>query len=120
MFLLRTAFWLAIIIMVMPTDAREQRQVYGAAKAAASDITHFCTRNPAVCRESKLAFDKFSEKAKFGGKLLMSFLRKEPAKAPTATSFFSPTKEAGTDNYADNSTNTLSSNDLKPLWGFGI
>ena len=73
MFLIRTAFWLSLFILLLPTDEQDQRVVYGNAEAAVSDLRTFCSRNPDVCEASKSAAHTFSLKAKFGAKMLMDF-----------------------------------------------
>lgn len=103
MFLIRTAFWAALVIMLLPTDTQSQHQVFGVARAAFTDVASFCDRNPDVCIQSKAAFDKFSEKAEFGAKLIMDMVRQSPSKnAPPE--------------HGSQSTNTLRKEDLEPIW----
>ncbi len=78
MFLLRTAFWLAVVIMLIPVDEElaASRQVLpdvdpvgaaeavGAASAALSDAAGFCDRNPDVCDIGGRAAETFSLKAR--------------------------------------------------------
>jgi len=114
MFLIRTAFWLSLLILLLPTDEQEQKVVYGNAEAAVRDLTTFCTRNPDVCEASKDAADTFSKKAQFGAKMLMDFFQDATAKtdlqideerARRRPSFFR--REA---------QNTLTADDLRPTW----
>lgn len=74
MFLIRTAFWLTLIILLLPTNEQEQRNVYGTAEAAVKDMKSFCTRNPQVCEKSSEALDIFAQKAQFGAKMVMDFI----------------------------------------------
>lgn len=89
MFLLRTAFWLAIVVLLLPTDAQQQSQVYGTAEAAVKDVTGFCSRNPSVCEKGKDAFSVFVHKAQFGAQMVIGFVKdqtggsaSEPGAAP--------------------------------------
>jgi len=75
MFLLRTIFWLVVLVLLLPTNAQQQSQVYGTAQAAVKDVSGFCERNPTVCATGKDAFDVFVHKARFGAEMLMSFVK---------------------------------------------
>jgi hypothetical protein len=77
MFLIRTAFWLMILVLLLPTDEKQQSQVYGTAEAAVKDVTGFCDRNPGVCEKGKDAFDVFVHKAQFGAQMIMGFVREQ-------------------------------------------
>lgn len=114
MFLIRTAFWLSLLILLLPTDEQDQKVVYGNAEAAVRDLTTFCARNPDVCDASKDAAETFSKKAQFGAKMLMDFFQDATAKtdleigeerARRRPSFFR--REA---------QNTLTAEDLRPTW----
>jgi Family of unknown function (DUF5330) len=74
MFLIRSAFWLMIIVLLLPTDEGQQSQVYGTAEAAVKDVATFCDRNPETCTTGKTAFDILVHKAEFGARILMSFI----------------------------------------------
>lgn len=73
MFLIRTAFWLALVICLFPTDKGTQDQLLGSAAATFQDLSAFCVRNPEACAKSKVAFEEFGEKAKFGAVMLANF-----------------------------------------------
>jgi hypothetical protein len=75
MFLLRTIFWLIVLVLLLPTNEQQQSQVYGTAQAAVKDVSGFCERNPTVCSTGKDAFDVFVHKARFGAEMLMSFVK---------------------------------------------
>jgi hypothetical protein len=75
MFLIRTVFWLVILVLLLPTNEQQQSQVYGTAEAAVKDVSGFCERNPSVCATGKDAFAVFMHKARFGAEMLMSFVK---------------------------------------------
>jgi hypothetical protein len=75
MFLLRTIFWLIVLVLLLPTNEQQQSQVYGTAQAAVKDVSGFCERNPTVCATGKDAFDVFVHKARFGVEMLMNFVK---------------------------------------------
>lgn len=108
MFLLRTAFWLTLVILLLPTNEGEQVQILGTAEAAIKDVRTFCVRNPGVCEKSRNAFNEFGEKAQFGAKMLMKFFDEEasPDGQPrTQTSLF-----------GRETRGTLTDDDLEPNW----
>jgi hypothetical protein len=100
MFLMRTAFWLMILVLLLPTDEKQQSQVYGTAEAAVKDVTGFCNRNPGVCEQGKDAFDVFVHKAQFGAQMIMGFVREQtggsasPEEAPSEVQTPEPSSEA--------------------------
>jgi hypothetical protein len=75
MFLLRTIFWLVVLVLLLPTNQQQQSQVYGTAEAAVKDVSGFCERNPNVCATGKDAFDVFVHKARFGAEMVMNFVK---------------------------------------------
>ena len=74
LFLIRTAFWLMIIVLLLPTDAQQRSEVYGTAQAAVNDVVTFCDRNPETCARGKDAFSVFVQKAQFGARMLMDLI----------------------------------------------
>ena len=77
MFFIRAAFWLIILVLLLPTDERQRSDVYGTAEAAVKDVSGFCQRNPTVCEKGRGAFDVFMQKAEFGAQMLMSFFEEK-------------------------------------------
>lgn len=84
MFLIRTAFWLAVIIFFIPVDdeiaARDQAssaigtfEAIGAAQATWSDVSGFCERNPDVCNIGGRVAHTFKLKAQSGALLVLDF-----------------------------------------------
>jgi hypothetical protein len=85
LFLIRTAFWLMIIVLLLPTDERQRSEVYGTAQAAVSDIATFCDRNPETCARGKDAFSVFVQKAQFGARMIMDLINDRTAPSDEAT-----------------------------------
>ena len=75
LFLIRAAFWLMIIVLLLPTDDRQRSEVYGTAQAAVNDVASFCDRNPETCARGKDAFAVFVQKAEFGARMLMDLVQ---------------------------------------------
>jgi hypothetical protein len=57
MFFVRAAFWIFLILLLVPTSDREKADFYGAAGRTISDLGGFCTRNPDVCNQTTAIFD---------------------------------------------------------------
>jgi Family of unknown function (DUF5330) len=74
LFLIRTAFWLTIIVLLLPTDEQQRSEVYGTAQAAVHDVATFCDRNPETCVRGKDAFAVLVQKAQFGARMLMDLI----------------------------------------------
>ena len=119
MFLIRTAFWLAIIILLLPTDTKQQSEVYGTAQTAVKDVTGFCDRNPDACAKGMDVFQMFVQKAEFGFEMLMGFIENKDTAASgapdvPAASINQPTEP--TSFAPDASQDTLEPQDLQPAW----
>ena len=74
LFLIRTAFWLMIIVLLLPTDEQQRSEVYGTAQATVHDVATFCDRNPETCARGKDAFGVLVQKAQFGARMLMDLI----------------------------------------------
>lgn len=116
MFIIRTAFWLMLIVLLLPSNEQEQREVYGTAQAAVNDIKTFCVRNPGVCETSTVAFESFSQKAQFGAKMLMDFM-KDASSDVAAMPIERDQRQPGpVSMFRRESNNTLTADDLKVAW----
>lgn len=73
MFLIRSAFWLTLVIFLIPADPQSGEaprvtvmNALMAAQATVADLSGFCGRNPEVCATGSAAIDVFAEKAENG------------------------------------------------------
>jgi hypothetical protein len=130
-FLIKTAFWLTILLLLIPTDGQQSNQVYGTAEAAVKDLASFCDRNPETCITGKNAFDMLAQKAEFGARMLMDFV--DGKTTMTATAETMPLSSSMDDEPAamplqpaiwdmesqdmGESQDTLSSEDREAAWG---
>jgi hypothetical protein len=80
-FLLRAAFWLSIVVLLLPASPSapgasgpSATEAMSAANAAMSDVSHFCARQPDACAVGSQALNQFGHKAQTGAKLLYEFL----------------------------------------------
>ena len=76
LFLIRTAFWLTVIILLLPNDEDQRNEIYGTAQAAVNDVTTFCDRNPSTCATGQEVFAVLVQKAQYGAELLMDLVSK--------------------------------------------
>jgi len=70
MFLIRMAFWLALIVMVLPSDRERQAQLYQTATETVHRAATFCDRNAALCAQGAQHWAVFRTKLEFGAKLV--------------------------------------------------
>jgi hypothetical protein len=118
-FLIRTAFWLSIVIMLLPTpDSMKTEggvgatQAMGAASATMSDMKQFCMRQPEACEVGAQALTQFGHKAQASAKWLYEFLGEKLGNDQTAS--VAHPKAAPAD--VDPSQNTLTAADTSPAW----
>jgi hypothetical protein len=73
MFILRAAFWLTLVVFLIPGGADSPRagaiEALLAARGAIADIAGMCERQPDVCNKGGAALLAFGEKAKLGASL---------------------------------------------------
>ena len=69
MFLIRSAFWLALIVMILPSDPREQARYYQTASHALHQAATFCDRNQATCIKAEGYWVVFKDKLAIGARM---------------------------------------------------
>jgi hypothetical protein len=139
MFFLKIAFWVVIIILLLPNNSREKNEFYGAAQRSINEISTFCTRNTDVCEKSTSFVGTLRQKFVTTGELVGEVVngreqtveprrpREETASQPRHRDAPAPRRNwrdgqlnNGTSRTASTSTkvsqNTLNPNDLLPNW----
>jgi uncharacterized protein DUF5330 len=120
-FLVRMAFWLSLIIALLPipplrqeTSASKAGAVdsLAATSAAVSDIRQFCVRQPDACAAGSEAIAQFVQKAETGAKLLYQFLNERKVKDELPISMKSPDRSPT----GRPSLNTLTPTDFAVSW----
>lgn len=94
-FLLRMAFWLGLVLVLLPTDKSPDQdkgpqigasEAISAATAAVSDMSQFCNRQPAACTVGGQAATVIGERAQSGARKVYQFItdkaEKNEKKAP--------------------------------------
>jgi hypothetical protein len=74
MSLLRLVFWLALAVLLLPTDAEQQARFSNFARAAMDRAATFCDRNSRTCAAGGDVWATFLRKAEFGVRLVGDLL----------------------------------------------
>src|SRR5215510_5371914 len=114
-FLLRMAFWLCVICVLLPGGTKSTRpeaqvdasEAVTLATAAVSDVRGFCERRPDACVTGGKVAVALGHKAEAGARTLYEFITKLREKSAT------PEKA---DNKADTGQGTLTPSDMAPTW----
>lgn len=86
MFLLKTVFWLSLLILLIPagkeasTEGRgvvSASEVISAVRAVWDDLSAFCDRNQETCETGSRLAARFGDKARNGAKVLYEFVDEE-------------------------------------------
>jgi hypothetical protein len=117
-FLLRVAFWLTIVLVLLPSGGSQPnaKSTVGAtdalvaASAAVSDMSNFCDRQPNACVVGSQAAAALGQRAQAGAKMVYDFLSEHSGRGdPTGV----------TNGLGQNwpvSQDTLLASDLEPTW----
>src|SRR6476660_2902051 len=74
MFLIRVAFWLGLVVVLLPTDERQQARLYNTAVATVERVTTFCDRNAQACTAGAEFWATFVKKAEFGARIAVDLV----------------------------------------------
>ena len=120
-FLIRVAFWLSVVIVLLPTPPSQTveskvgaTQAIGAASAAVSDMRAFCTRQPDACEVGSQALTAFGHKAQASAKWVYEFLSAKMGSEQTGAAAAPAAAAIPAD--ATPSQNTLVPADTAPAW----
>ncbi|MES0882952.1 DUF5330 domain-containing protein [Roseibium sp. SCP14] len=87
-FLLRTAFWLTLVLVLIPLGSEQESppneavdpvSAFLAAQAAVTDIGSFCERNPQACETGGDALSVIGSRARDGARIVYEFLDSQVA-----------------------------------------
>lgn len=118
-FLLRMAFWLGLVLVLLPRDKTIESEklpqlgaseAVSAATAAVSDMSQFCTRQPTACEIGGQAATVIGHRAQDGARKLYKIITDK--KAPDHTGSIGGINEAS----ASATLDTLTPNDLQTEW----
>jgi len=121
-FLLRVAFWLTVVLVLLPSGGSQHGAQVGAtdavvaASAAVSDMSGFCDRQPEACVIGGHAAVAIGQRAQAGAKMVYEFINDRMAHGETGSL---PGRKHGPVHAAPpfpGSRNTLTAADLEPEW----
>ncbi len=127
-FLLRMAFWLGLVLVLLPREKTPESEkvpqigaseAVSAATAAVSDMGQFCKRQPAACEVGGQAATVIGQRAQDGARKLYKIITKPdhpgaPDKKPDHTSSIDPADEAVVT--AASPTDALTEEDMAIEW----
>lgn len=101
-FLLRAAFWLTIVLALLPTGNTQSSsrgpqigEALSAAGAAVSDARHFCDRQPEACEVGSQAAVMIGQRAQAGAKMLYDLFNEHAGPTETGSVSSGKTDPAG-------------------------
>ncbi|MEA2935224.1 MAG: hypothetical protein QOD74_1870 [Variibacter sp.] len=118
MFLIRVAFWLTIVLILLPTGEKTPNpqaaqvgavEAFSAASAAVSDMSSFCERQPGACVIGAQTASALGQKAQAGAKMVYEFFVEKSATTQSPA-------QSSVVNIDKNSQNTLTAADRAPAW----
>jgi Family of unknown function (DUF5330) len=126
-FLLRMAFWLCVILVLLPSGGTipgpkleiSAGDAFSAARATVTDAQKFCERQPDACLFGSQAAVALGHRAQAGAKMIYEFLNEQlgPSETgPHTTSTVSTTGAIVPLPSARDSQHTLTPADMAPAW----
>jgi len=125
-FLLRMAFWLGLVLVLLPSGASQQPQgsqvaaseAISAASATVGDLRQFCARQPDACTVGSHVASQLGSRAQAGARMLYQFvtetMKRKDSGNETAARDGKPAADRA---MADkDSQNTLTPADLTAPW----
>jgi len=124
-FLLRLAFWLGLVLLLLPSGGGDRSttannnvsasQAISAASATVGDLRGFCSRQPDACNVGSQVATTLGYRAQAGAKMLYDVLSEALAPQQSATPHGDATKQPA-EKVERASESTLTPADLAPAW----
>jgi hypothetical protein len=130
-FLLRMAFWLTIVLALLPTGSSQPQasanmpqidavDTLVAAGAAVSDVSGFCDRQPEACKVGAQAAVAIGQRAQAGAEMVYDFIHERMSRSETGSvggdAKAVPASLSRTVPSHPGSVSTLRPADLEPAW----
>jgi hypothetical protein len=122
-FLLRMAFWLGLVLVLLPREKTPESdklpqlgasEAVSAASAAVSDMSQFCKRQPAACEVGGQAATVIGQRAQAGARKLYQIITDK--RAPDHTGSIGGVSNAGQMANRTAPPDTLTPDDLQAEW----
>jgi hypothetical protein len=123
-FLLRVAFWLAVVLVLLPSGGSQPTpgvnvsalDAMSAAKATVTDMRSFCERQRDACSVGSQAAVAIGHRAQAGAKMLYEYLNEHLGPADAGTEASGATGKVVPLPPVRPSQHTLAPTDLAPAW----
>ena len=118
-FLVRVAFWLTLVLVLLPSGGARQSgaqanigatEAITAASAAVSDMSNLCDRQPKACEVGAKAAAALGQRAQAGAKMVYDLFSEHSIRGDASS------VTNGTVRKWPVSQNTLTTADLEPAW----
>lgn len=124
MFLLRTAFWLTLVLVLLPSGRSEPiggpqvgaAEAVSAASATVSDMREFCTRQQDACAFGSQAVTALGHRAQAGAKMIYEFLTDRIGSNPGVNPSSGSPAAVTAHSVVLSSQDTLSATDIAQPW----
>src|ERR1700731_157031 len=122
-FLLRMAFWLGLVLVLLPRDKTPESEklpqlgaseAVSAASAAVSDMSQFCKRQPAACEVGGQAATVIGQRAQAGARKLYQIITDK--RAPDHTGSIGRIENADASSLEAAPRDTLTPDDMQVEW----
>jgi hypothetical protein len=118
-FLVRVAFWLTLVLVLLPSGGSQKSGAQAnigatealiAASAAVSDMSNLCDRQPKACEVGAQAAVVIGQRAQAGAKMVYDMFSEHSIRGDSSA------VTNGTERKWPVSQNTLTTADLEPAW----
>jgi hypothetical protein len=82
-FLLRLAFWVMLICLLLPGSHEDNRRLITSAEQTVNDARAFCQRNPQVCDDIRMSMTALLSRFRSGAELLQTWLAQQSGERGT-------------------------------------
>jgi hypothetical protein len=121
-YLLRVAFWLTIVLALLPSGGAKQgaqanfdaSDAVSAAGAAISDVSGFCDRQPEACEVGAQAAAVIGQRAQAGARMVYEFINDHASRGGEIGSV--TVRKIAAVPASPGSQSTLKPSDLEPAW----
>ena len=122
-FLLRLAFWVGLVLVLLPRDKTAESdktpqlkasEAVSAATATASDVGQFCKRQPAACEVGGQAATMIGQRAQAGARKLYHIITEK--RPPDHTGSIGASQKADPALAEAPSRDTLTADDMRIEW----
>jgi hypothetical protein len=84
LFLLRIAFWILFICLLLPGSREDNRRLMNSAERTVSDVRSFCQRNPEVCDDARVSLTLMLSRLKSGAEFVQAWLSEDQGEGRAA------------------------------------